>query len=172
MRPLVALALLAAPALAQQPAPPAPACPATPAPLPPELAGWSAPRDKQAAAASLIAAESATLAPGRRADVALLPLAKTTYPVPPERPPAEGTYGGLLSFTVADPGTYRVALGAGAWIDVVRDMKPLASAAHGHGPACTDLRKMVDFALTPGHYLLQVSGNPGPQLAVMVARVR
>lgn len=94
------------------------------------------------------------------------------YVVPPEKPGKPATHGGLASFTVATPGTYRVALGAGAWVDVVRDGKAVASVAHGHGPACSTIRKMVDFRLTPGRYLLQIAGNADPVIPVMVAALR
>ena len=40
-----------------------------------------------------------------------------------------------------------MGLSAGAWIDVVKDGAQVASSAHGHGPACSTLRKQVAFEL-------------------------
>ena len=70
------------------------------------------------------------------------------------------------------PGTYRVALGAGAWVDMLRDGKAIASTAHGHGPACSGIRKIVDFPLTPGSYVLQLAGSPDANIPVLVAMKR
>ena len=158
------LAVIGAPATAQEP--PAPACPATPVQLPPEFAGWAsaAPVSAAASAADLGKARARL---GSRADVTLLPAAQVQF-VAPERPTAAGTFSGLISFSVPVARTYRIALGAPAWIDVVRDGKPVASGAHGHGVACTAVRKTVDFALTPGNYVLQVSGNHAATVSVMI----
>ena len=147
---VLALAATATPALAQEmpAAAPAPVCPATPAPLPTELAGWSSATSVGAAAtAAGLAKAKAPI--GSRADVALLPAAQVQF-VAPEKAPAADSYSGLVGFSVLAARTYRVALGAAAWIDVVRDGKPIVSSAHSHGVACTAVRKMVDFALTPG----------------------
>ena len=73
-------------------------------------------------------------------------------------------------FQVARAGTYRVALGTSAWIDVVRAGRALPSQAHGHGPACTGIRKIVDFRLTPGRYVLQLSGTMATTLPVLIGR--
>jgi hypothetical protein len=100
--------------------------------------------------------------------------------VPQRKPPPERgqsgcsgsvSYGGLIGVTVAQPGSYRVALSSGAWIDLVRDGKAVTSTAHGHGPACTGVLKMVDFPLTPGRYTLQIGANGGARMTVLVARL-
>ena len=146
-------------------------CSATTPALPPELAGWSisVPRT---AATSAGAASRASLSLGQSAQLRLMPTPTLRYALPPEKSGKPASHGGLASFTVANPGTYRVALGAGAWVDVVRDRKAVASVAHGHGPACSTIRKVVDFKLTPGRYLLQVAGNADPVILVMIAALR
>lgn len=144
-------------------------CPSTALALPPELAGWRTPTPLTAATARDDASR-ADLAIGRAFQLRLSaePL---RYAVRPERPPAPGSHGGVAGFTVARAGTYRVALGAGMWMDVVRDGEPIVSAAHGHGPACGGIRKTVDFRLTPGRHLLQISGGKEPTATVMVAAI-
>ena len=67
--------------------------------------------------------------------------------------------------------SYRVALGGKAWIDVVRGGAAVASVAHGHGPACTGVTKMVEFILAPGTYTVQLSGSEADSLALLVAKV-
>jgi opacity protein-like surface antigen len=162
--------LLAGAAQAQMGDKPAPTCPADPIAPPPELAGWTA-RVAVGAAGKPDALGTATLTPGKGADVALLSVPDVTYPVRPSHPGGSVSYGGLLGFTVTQAGTYRVGIGSGAWLEVVRDRTALESAAHSPGPACTGVRKMVDFALTPGTYLLEISGNGTAKLPVLVTRL-
>lgn len=139
------------------------ACPATPAPLP---SGWAAMTPVTAGGSS----DSATPLPlGRGARATLQPTSQVRLAVPTAKPAALGSHGGMLAFTVPAAGRYRVALGAGVWIDVVANGAALVSAAHGHGPACSPVKKMVDFDLKPGRYLLQVVGSTAPTLAMMVS---
>ncbi|WP_374942046.1 homogentisate 1,2-dioxygenase [Sphingomonas sp.] len=166
---MLALALtLLAQAHAAMPAPSRPdpqVCPAAAA-IPRELAGWRT--------MTPVAARDtpAVIRVGQAARASLLPTAAVTYPLAPARPAAANTSGGVFAFEVARAGTYRVALGAGAWIDVVQGGKALASTAHAHGPDCSPVRKTVDFRLTPGRYLAQIVGSPAPVLELMVARLR
>ena len=74
----------------------------------------------------------------------------------------------LGEIVVTAPKVVGVAIGSGAWIDVLQDGKVLTSIAHGQGPACTTIRKMVDFDLKPGRYVIQLSANADPTLAVIV----
>ncbi|MES3081389.1 hypothetical protein [Sphingomonas faeni] len=78
----------------------------------------------------------------------------------------------MVRFDVAKAGTYRVALGGAAWIDVVQSGKVLTSAAHAHGPACSPVKKMVDFVLPAGRYALQLSGAKTAELFVSVTTIR
>ncbi len=143
-------------------------CPATPAALPPELAGW---RRMVPASAGASVAKAALLTVGTGVKAVLLPTPKVVYPVRPEKPGGSVSHGGLFAFVVPSAGRYRVALGSGAWVDVVRGGTSLVSVAHGHGPDCSGVRKMVDFDLAPGRYLLQVAGNGTPDLPLMVTRL-
>lgn len=138
--------------------------------LPPELSGWGKALPLAAAGAAQDLA-GAQLVPGKAMTATLLATPRVRYALPPEKPGAPATHGGMFGFTIAEAGRYRVALGAGAWIDVVRDGQTIASAAHGHGPACTGVRKMVDFDLSPGRYLLQVAGNATTTLPLMMVRL-
>lgn len=149
---------------------PAAACPATPAPLPADYAGWPTMTAVEAGA-NADAAAGLTLGTGAR--VTLKPAARVTYAATMKHMGTPASFGGNLAFLVVTPGRYRVSLGAAAWIDVVQGKAkvgtPLASVAHGHGPDCSGIRKIVEFDLTPGAYLLQVSGNDAATLGVMVA---
>lgn len=142
------------------------ACPATPVALPAEYAGWGA-GVPVAAAAEPAAVGDAILTVGRGARARLQPAGALKLPVAPKK---VGTYGGLFAFEAASPGRYRVALGAGAWVEVVANGAALTSVAHGHGPACTAVRKFVEYDLKTGRYLLQVTGEL-TTLALQIVKV-
>jgi hypothetical protein len=143
--------------------------PCTPPPLPADLAGW---RQQSPVAAGAAVAGAPTLTVGRGARAALIANDAVRYARQPDKPGAAGNFGGLFAVTVIRAGRYRIALGGGAWIDVVQGDRALASVAHDHGPACSPIRKMVDFDLAPGRYLLQIAGSTARELPVMVAMVR
>lgn len=134
----------------------APACPATPVALPAEYAGWSAAMPV-AAAAEPASVGDAMLTVGRGARATLQPTGALRLPITPKRP---GTHGGLFAFEAASAGRYRVALGAGVWVEVVANGAAVPSVAHGHGPACSAVQKLVEFDLKSGRYLLQITGDP------------
>jgi len=148
----------------------APVCTQGKAVLPPELAAWSSAIPKKAArdAKTIAAAE---LTPGQAVTAALVQTVDLHYVVRPEKPAGSVSYGGLFRFGVKEAGTYRVALGSGAWIDVLMGKTALVSIAHGHGPECSDIRKMVDFSLKPGRYVLQIAANGSDSLPLLVTRV-
>ncbi len=138
--------------------------------LPPELAAWSS-RQPIMAASDVTGLPAATLAIGSAIDAALKPTADVHYLTRPAKPGGSVDYGGLFDFTVERQGTYRVALGSGAWIDVLKGKSPVSSTAHGHGPDCSGIRKMVDFPLTPGRYTLQVAASGEPMLTLLIAEL-
>lgn len=143
------------------------ACPAV-LPPPAELSGWASPRPLDAGRT----AARATVMPLGVAVAARLPSTRDVrYVVRPEKPGGSVSHGGLFAFVVTTPGRYRVALGSAAWIDVLADGRAATSVAHGHGPDCTGIRKMVDFDLAAGRYVLQVAGNGGADLPLMVAKL-
>lgn len=169
---LLASLLLATPAVAQSPMGGAPMgeAPACPAPVAPTglLAPWNAPVPVKAGADG---AHAALLTGGQAAQVDLLPTPSVSYPLQPEKPGGSVSHGGILALDVKQAGTWRIALGAGAWLDVVGDDGAQRSIAHGHGPECSGIRKMVDFALKPGHYTVQISANGGAQIRVLAVAV-
>ena len=146
------------------------ACPpGAPPALPPAMAGWSA-RTPLAAAASPAALGGPSLTPGRGVDAKLAPAPSVTYAATPGKPAPPGGSAGLMALTVPAAGTYAVGLSSAAWIDVVdASGASVASAAHGHGPACSGMRKVVDFALAPGRYVIQLS-SADPTVGVLVFR--
>ena len=165
------MAAFTAPAMAQMAQEgAAPACTA-PAVLPPALAGWAQPHKQVKAAAKPGAIKDAALPLGAAADATLAPTPSITFAVNPEKPGGSVSHGGLFAFTLPEAGTYRVALSTGAWIDVIDGGKAAVSTAHGRGPDCSGVRKMVDYQLKAGSYVLQVSANGSPALSLMVTKL-
>lgn len=135
--------------------------------MPPEFARWS---ERTPLTAGATPRTAPVLAVGRASDLTLIATEEFSPVVRPARPAEPRTSGGIAMFQIAHAGTYRVALGARAWVDVIQARRAMASVAHGHGPMCTGIRKIVDFRLRPGRYLLQLSGSSDPTLPVMIAR--
>jgi hypothetical protein len=159
------LALAPISAFAQTP----PACTTTDTTLAGEFASWTTKANIAAATASKALSKS-ELTVGKAAAVTLPSTADVKYVTQPDKPGGSVSHGGMLAFKVAEAGTYRVGLSSAAWIDVLKDGKAIESTAHGHGPDCSTIRKVVDFPLTPGRYVLQISANADAQIGVMVAR--
>ena len=165
---IIAMSLAAALPAAAFAAPAAPSCPATPV-LPPELADWS--RDASSktiyAFGDDLGADWSSLGAARTA----LPLHRfesLRYGVAPERKPDVHKFGGMIPIEVKKAGRLIVALDAGAWIDLVREGTVVKSVTHGHGPACSGIRKMVEFDVTPGRYQLQIVNAPSASIHAMV----
>lgn len=164
---IIAMSLAAALPAAAFAAPAAPSCPSAPV-LPPELADWA----RDAASKTIYAygddlgADWSPLGAARTA----LPLHKfesLRYGIAPERKPDVHKFGGMIPIEVKKAGRLVVALDAGAWIDLVRDGAAVKSFTHGHGPACSGIRKMVEFDVRQGRYQLQIVNAPTASIHAM-----
>ncbi|UAK24303.1 homogentisate 1,2-dioxygenase [Sphingomonas nostoxanthinifaciens] len=169
---VLAAAFLAAgraPAQAAEASGKAPACPAGTTPLPAALSGWSS-RKPLVAAIDRESLDSGWLAPGIAVDLQLVLTSQVSYAHPPAHAGAPSGYGGMLAFATDHAGTVRVAIGSAASIDMIDSSgAPVAPTAYGHGLACAGIRQTVDFALKPGHYMVQIAGNDGPILPLLIA---
>ena len=170
MRKLIGFALAAGLAAAMAPVPAladdGAACPTKPV-LPAPLGGWTAETGGEGVAAADPADASVPLALGRRVRLALFPSETIAFAAAPEKVPGKNGMGAVVAIDVAKAGKLTVALGQGAWIDLLREAAAVPSTGHGHGAACSGIRKMVDFAVVPGRYLLQVSGAAAEEIDVM-----
>ncbi|MDR3497306.1 MAG: hypothetical protein P4L82_22160 [Ancalomicrobiaceae bacterium] len=171
-RSLLALATALAPptAAAADPTPPKCAEAASAATLPANLAAWPR-RAPVATAAAPGGIDTADIALGAAVDAELLPAGSVTYAIHPEKPGVPTGSGGLLRLNLAEAGTYRVVLGARAWIDIVSAGQLVPSVGHAEGPACSGIRKLVDFTLVPGIYVLQLSGSDAAVAGLLVVKL-
>jgi hypothetical protein len=160
-------AALPAVAFAAPAAPAASACPAAPV-LPPELTGWS--RDASSktiyAYGDDLGADWSPLG-AARTELPLHRFESLRYGMAPERKPDVHKFGGMIPIEVKKAGRLIVALDAGAWIDLVRGGAVVKSVKHGHGPACSGIRKMVEFDVTQGRYQLQIVNAPAASIHAM-----
>lgn len=134
---------------------------------PADLSAWGQLVQGGLTAGDTVAA-APVLTPGQAVELALRPAGQVLFASGPGKPGTADSFAGLIAFQVDRAGTWRVALGKAAWVDVVRDGVPVASTGHGHGPACTGIRKIVDFPLAPGRYLLQLAGAVQDRVTALI----
>ncbi|VVT08597.1 conserved hypothetical protein [Sphingomonas sp. EC-HK361] len=135
--------------------------------IPAALSGWS---QQTPVTAGTKSGDGATLSIGQATNVSLHRGSTLTLSPAPAKAAAADSYGGTLTLSVAQAGTYRVALGGGAWIDLLLGGKAIASVAHDHGPKCSGIAKIVDFKLDAGTYVIQLSGAKSNAIAAMVVK--
>jgi hypothetical protein len=138
--------------------------------LPPALAAWAKlPTPAEANAAS--APGRPVLEPEQPLALRLRPEAEVQLPHRPGQVrKADNAHSGLVWARVPADGTWRIAASGPVWIDVIGPAGPVASIGHGRMAPCTSIRKVVDFALPAGSWLVQLSGNPGFELRLMLSR--
>lgn len=146
-----------------------PTCGAMDADIPAPYAAWNA-KAEVTSAADAAGLDMARLTPGRAATAKLHPTRQVAYTTQPEKPGGSVASGGMLALDIVEAGTYRVGVSSGAWLDLMDGGKAVVSTAHGEGPACTTLRKMVDFPLHPGRYVVQISANAEPTIGILVIK--
>ena len=103
--------------------------------------------------------KAASISLGKMVKLSLRPSNITNFITPPGRKPAAESYSGLIKLNIKHSGAYRIASNMPLWIDVIKNDNVVAASGHQHGPACSGIRKMVDFQLGEGVYFLQLSGN-------------
>jgi hypothetical protein len=155
---IVAL-LLATPALAQEPV----GC---------DKFKWPLDRERALLATAAPIASGADVAQPLAAavNVTLAPLADAKLPQPPTRAPKQpDSYGGFLRVSsLPKPGTYRITLSQGAWIDVFQDGHEVNSLAFSGATGCEGLRKSVKFELTTAPFLVELTRSSASKIAVVI----
>lgn len=121
-----------------------------------------------AATAGATLATAPALVPGRATRLRLVPMPAVHFPAPPGKYDA-AAFGGLATVEVPATGTIRASLGGRAWIDVVDGTTALASTAHAHGAPCSGVAKTVDFPLTAGRHVIEISGSEAPLIDLRLA---
>jgi hypothetical protein len=140
---------------------------------------WDVARERAlfaAAASPVAAAKDGASPPGIATDrayrVQLLPASQVAFPTAPGKAsPTEGSYAGVLTFTVPVAGSYRVAVDVTMWIDVVAGSHLVPAADYEGQHGCDAPRKIVQFSLPANEPLvLQLSGVAEPSARVTIVR--
>lgn len=165
----LAAIMFTAPAVSAPAAQGASNCPAEPV-LPQDLARWAHISSNKTifAYGEARAAEWPALG-AARTELSLHGAESLRYWIAPDRKPDASKFGGMVPISVKESSRLVVALDARAWIDLVRDGAVVRSVGHGHGPICSGIRKMVEFDVTPGRYLLQIVDAPERSIRAMAA---
>lgn len=139
--------------------------------LPSELTSWKA-LSYVSSAKSSAELSNAVLVVNKASFVGLINTPKITYVTRPTNEGGSVSYGGLFQIDIKEDGIYRVALGNASWIDLVKDSKPAKSIAHAQGPENSGIRKMVDYPLEAGTYILQLSAGADTTSAVLITKLK
>jgi hypothetical protein len=88
---------------------------------------------------------------------------------PGKTTPADGAYAGLVKLTIAKSGSYRVAIDAGFWIDVVSNHALLSATDFQGQHDCRAPHKIVQFEFTAMQPLiLQLSGASADHILLTI----
>jgi hypothetical protein len=94
-------------------------------------------------------------------EVKLLPQDKVVFPATPAKKPAAAGNAGVVTFTLAVPGAYRIALDMPVWIDVAANGALIPAKDFEGQHACAAPHKIVEFELKGTRpFFLQLSGAP------------
>ena len=119
-------------------------------------------------AASSAGLDGAVLRPGTTVRAILRRERAIDFVAPPGKPSRPGQFGGMFRVRIERPGAYRIMLDSKAWLDVLKDGVAIAPIGHGPGPACSRVRKSVDFQLSRGDHLLQLSASPSSKAVILI----
>ncbi|CAN5173506.1 hypothetical protein BH10PSE12_BH10PSE12_20060 [soil metagenome] len=113
--------------------------------------------------------DAASLPLGQPRTAQLHPVAQVQYPVPPGKPPAAKSFGGLFRVNLARPARVGIGLSGPAWVDVVAGEGLAPAIEHGHGLPCSGIAKIVWFDLPVGASIVAIAGAPDTAIRIMAA---
>jgi hypothetical protein len=78
--------------------------------------------------------------------------------------------GTSRQIAITEAGRYGIAADGKVWIDVITNAAPVSSIGHGHGPACSGIRKIVWFDLSAGTYEMALSKAEVARVRLLIVR--
>jgi hypothetical protein len=125
------------------------------------------------AAAAVTAATAAgptpTLEVDKLYDISLTPQDKVNFVMAPAKKAlADGAYAGMVKLHIPTAGKYRVSMSDGFWIDVITAGKFAPTDDFTGGHECRAPRKIVQYPLPAGDFVLQFSNATSPSVKVTV----
>lgn len=119
----------------------------------PNPAGWAKPEQHRAARSPDL---KFALKPDASYELALLPQDQVKFAVGEVR---RKGLAGVAAIDVPKAGTLTVMAGNRTFVDLVRDGKALDLSGEPAHPDCPGVRKALTFKVSPGRYVLQLSGS-------------
>jgi hypothetical protein len=109
----------------------------------------------------------------QRTALTLLKPSAVNFPVAPEQKrDREDAHAGMVTVAFKAPGRYRISASTGVWIDLVNDASLVPSLAFEMQTQCKPIFKSIVWEVAePGLYHIQLSGNPGDTVEVLVSTV-
>jgi len=103
--------------------------------------------------------------------VALVPFADAKLPTPPERAPkSPDTFAGFFQAPAPkQPGSYKITLSAGGWIDVAQSDDAVKSTAFSSALGCEGIRKSVKFDLAAAPFTVELSGVKADEIKLAIS---
>ena len=105
---------------------------------------------------------------GQVYDATLNPAGNVMYAVEPGKLVNASAFGGMFRVRMGVAAKAGIALSGPTWVDGAHDGKALVSTGHGHGPACSTIRKIVWFDLPAGETIIQLTGAVEPSVRFMM----
>jgi hypothetical protein len=101
----------------------------------------------------------------------LAPQGEVTFAAPPGKKalPADAR-AGLATLKITSPGTYRISSDSSVWIDVVSNRMLLRAEDFQGQAGCDAPHKIVAFDLSPGTFVLQISGATQPKVRLTITQ--
>jgi hypothetical protein len=92
-------------------------------------------------------------------------------PMPPTRAPKAGSNAvAVVVAGVPKPGTYKISLTDGAWIDVFQNGKDVKAGEFSGVHGCEGIRKSVKFDLAEGPFTIQLTGTTANAGALVITQ--
>jgi hypothetical protein len=128
----------------------------------------------QSLAAGRALASAPPLAPERLYQLQLAPQDQVVMLAPSgKKTPPQGAFAGLARLPALAPGSYRVSMDQGTWVDLVADRLLLGPSDFQGRPGCLAPHKIVQYLLPAAReLLLQFSAAAGSELRVTITRVQ
>jgi hypothetical protein len=115
-----------------------------------------------------VASANARLSDRSYVTLLLRPANEVRLAATPGKAPQTKTYAGMITLKLTRPTVLSLELSDSSYVDLVRGGKPLIALNHGHPDhPCSNMHKFVEFRVTAGLYLIQITGAPAAKVGIV-----
>lgn len=129
------------------------------APLVGNLALWNKPLAVKASQTIVNLKQTNPIPIAQTVEATLFPARSVEFLVSPQERGGSVSFAGTLKFDITKKSTYRIITNGRPWVEIVQNNKIIDSIKHQHGDKCWGMEKVLDFPLTPGHYVIELTAN-------------